>query len=87
MATSEQFTHADYWTSKRPNKSLVQVRKNGVVFCGQIVDAITTPNGVDLWHIDTSIGFIFSTPKNVRACGGMDCQCSCVTRWVGEVLQ
>ena len=87
MAPNQQFTFEDYWTSKRPHKSLVQVIKNGFVLCAQIMDAVTTKDGLELWHVDTSIGSLFVTPKNTRSCGGSDCSCACAISKRQEVLQ
>lgn len=77
MPQNAPYTHADFSQAPASRRAFVQVKKNNVTFCAHIVDAVTTADGVDLWMVETSIGTLWTTPKNTRACG--DTRCVCIT--------
>jgi hypothetical protein len=79
------YTHADHaahigkcMSEKVSAVRAVQVQKNGVVYCAQIVDAFTIPNGPDCWKVKTSIPemAIFSVPVSKSRVCGQGCACT-----------
>lgn len=87
MTENAPYTHADFAQAPAARRAFVQVKKNNVTFCAQIIDAVTTADGVDLWMVDTSIGTLWTTPKNTRACGGTRCACISALCARPEVMQ
>ena len=60
-------------------KKHVQVRKKGVVYCAQIEEAYTTPDGLDCWtviSISPQIARFTVSCKNTVECGFGDCVCA-----------
>lgn len=61
------------------SRQLVQVRKRTVVYCAQIVNAWTTPEGLECWTVDSFWPELarFTVPaKQVRLCGCSGCDCA-----------
>ena len=84
--TNRPYTHAEH--SRRCaeaaqqrvvlSRQLVQVKKRSVVYCAQIVNAWTTPEGLECWTVDSFWPELarFTVPvKQVRLCGGAGCDC------------
>lgn len=60
------------------HRQLVQVKKHQVLYCAQIVNAWTTPDGVDCWTVESTYPeqARFTVPvKQVRLCGDASCIC------------
>lgn len=80
------YTHADHakacqQAAKRRemcSRKPVQVRKRGIVYCAVIVEAYTTPDGLDCWTVESTIpeAARFTVAcKNVIECCLSDCTC------------
>jgi hypothetical protein len=62
----------------------LQVQKNGVTYCAQIVDAFSIPDGPDCWKVKAFLPemAIFSVPvSKARVCGH---GCTCVAEQQGR---
>lgn len=58
----------------------VQVKFLGVTHCARLVEAWTTPNGVDLYKVHTlspSVSIAHVQASKTLACSGVDGHCSC----------
>lgn len=84
--STHPYTHADHWkrgieASKRlqmVERTHVQVRKGPVIYCAQILEAYTVPNGPDCWTVESLYPqkARFTVPcKNVRLCESSTCTC------------
>jgi hypothetical protein len=59
----------------------VQVKVAGEVHCGKLLDAWTTPDGVDLWIVDIDgFGRRHVPVAKVVQCSGLDGLCACEAR-------
>lgn len=62
--------------TRRESALSVQARRNGLVYCGQVVAWQTTPAGLDLAKVQTPAdGVLWVTPSNLRLCSGAGCTC------------
>lgn len=82
----QPYTHADHWQRGMAaaqqglmvERKHVQVKRGPVVYCAQILEAYTVPDGPDCWTVQTIVPEIarFTVPcRLVRECGGSDCTC------------
>lgn len=58
----------------------VQVRPGQITHCGRIIEAWTTPDGLDLWKLETVSPrrSVMSVPANkTTRCSGVDGRCVC----------
>ncbi len=89
---SQPYTHVDHAINCRDASlagvvlagKLVQVQKRGVIYCARIASAWTTPDGADLWTVESFSPerARFSVPvRFVRDCGDVQCVCTPVTRF------
>ena len=80
------YTHADHWQrgideaqqGRMVTRQHVQVRKGQFLYCGQILEAYTVPDGPDCWTVETFAPekARFTVPvSRVWQCGGSDCIC------------
>lgn len=83
---SDPYTHADHMrrcieAAKHGHvlaRQHVQVMRRGVLYCAQICNIWTTPDGADCWTVETSYPehARFTVPvKQVRLCGDAGCIC------------
>lgn len=81
------YTHADHWQrgiaeaqhGRMVSRKHVQIRKGPFLYCGQILEAYTVPNGPDCWTVLTFAPEAnrFTVPcTRVWECGGSDCTCA-----------
>ncbi|WP_394792464.1 hypothetical protein [Rhodoferax sp.] len=85
--SNQPYTHSDHATACHAaaqrgivlSSKFVQVRKNTITYCARIVNAWTTPSGLDCWtvesHMPECARFTVSC-KNTRECGLSDCSCA-----------
>lgn len=81
---NQPLTHAAYrahvstaaFVSLSAARPLVQVRRRGVVLCGQVQRLGYGQDGAELLLVDTDIGGGWYVPQNVRLCSG-DGRCVC----------
>lgn len=56
----------------------VQVRRQGAVLCGQVLDMSNADGGAELFKVETAeLGPLWASSRNVRMCqGDGHCQCA-----------
>ncbi|AOV01564.1 hypothetical protein BI380_09465 [Delftia tsuruhatensis] len=88
--TGRPYTHAEHAARCRAAAQVghtlqsqhVQIMRRGVLYCAQICNAWTTPDGQDLWTVETSFpeAARFTVPcRQVRLCE----PCSCAAEGTG----
>ena len=80
------YTHADHARACHAaaqqgvvlSGKLVQVRKKAITYCARIINAWTTPDGLDCWTVEAfspEMARFTVSCRNVRSCGDSACSC------------